>query len=140
MNLHPGKMDMPMRSGCMERKSAKSFSYAPFIFKSMLLFLAFMGVLVGHLYLRQQSVKAAERADSLKKQIEDVRSETRNLRNQVAKLNGWPNIRMKIEKFKLGLGPAAPGQIMRIGVYTPRQAASVPLTPLSVASASRGTR
>ena len=70
MNLHPGKMDTAVRSARMERKSTQSFSYAPFIFKSMLLFLAFMGVLVWHLYLRQQSVKAAERTEGLKEQIE----------------------------------------------------------------------
>ena len=140
MNLHPGKMDTAVRSARIERKSTQSFSYAPFIFKSMLLFLAFMGVLVWHLYLRQQSVKAAERTEGLKEQIEKVRSETRNLRNQVAKLNGWPHIRRKIVEFKLGLGPAAPGQITRISVYSPKQAAAIPLSPLNVASASRSGR
>lgn len=137
MNLHPGKMELPAAAPRRaEKRSARSSCCGAFLFKIMLLFLGYMGVLVFHLYLRQQSVKAAERTEDLKEQIKKVESETRNLRNHVATLTGWPHISRKIVEFKLALGPAAPGQILRTTVYTPKQAAAIPLTPLNVAAAA----
>ena len=44
------------------------------------------------------------------------------------------HISRMIAKFKLDLRPAMHGQIINIGVYTPEQAATIPLTPLKVAS------
>ena len=83
MNLHPGKMELPAAAPRRtENRSARRSCYGPFLFKIMLLFLGFMTVLVIHLYLRQQSVKAAERTEDLDKQIKKVEAETRNLRNQ----------------------------------------------------------
>ena len=141
MNLHPGKMELPAAAvRRVENRSARSSCCGPFLVKIMLLFLLFMGVLVIHLYLRQQSVKSAERTEDLEKQIKKVEAETRNLRNHVATLTSWPHISRKIVEFKLALGPAAPGQILRTTVYTPKQAAAIPLTPLNVAAASRRGR
>ena len=141
MNLHPGKMELPAGAPRRaENRSARSAYCGLFLFKIMLIFLGFMTVLVCHLYLRQQSVKAAERTEDLDKQIKKIEAETRNLRNHVATLTGWPHISRKIVEFKLALGPAAPGQILRTPVYTPKQAAAILLTPLSVAAASRRTR
>ncbi len=141
MNLHPGKMELPAAAPRrVESRGARSSYCGPFLFKIMLIFLGFMTVLVIHLYLRQQSVKSAERTEDLDKQIKKVEAETRNLRNHVATLTGWPHISRKIVEFKLALGPAAPGQILRTPVYSPKQAAAIPLTPLSVAAASRRTR
>ena len=141
MNLHPGKMELPAAAvRRAENRSAKSTCYGPFLIRIMLLFLGFMGVLVIHLYLHQQSVKSAERTEDLEKQIKKVEAETRNLRNHVATLTSWPHISRKIVEFKLALGPAAPGQILRTTVYTPKQAAAIPLTPLNVAAASRRGR
>lgn len=136
MNLYPGKMSSAFPRERDRRKSANFRCYSGFVVKSTVLFLAFMMVLVAHLYLRQQSVKSAERTDDIKKRIQDVKAETRNLRIHVAKLTDWKHISRKIREFKLDLGPAASGQILRIAVYSPQQAASIPLTPLKVASAN----
>ena len=136
MNLYPGKMSAPVHRGHDRKQTASFRCYSGFVVKSTMLFLAFMMVLVAHLYLRQQSVKSAERTDDIKKQINEVRAETRNLRIHVAKLTDWKHISSKIREFKLDLVQAASGQIVRIAVYTPQQAASIPLTPLTVASAN----
>ena len=136
MSLHPVKMNGMGMVGEKKRRSGSGLGcYSGFVVKFVIIILAFMAVLVGHLYLCQQSVKSAERTDDIKKQIMDVRAENRNLRNHVAKLTGWPHINRKISEFRLALGPAASGQIIRIGVYTPERAAKIPLTPLKVASA-----
>lgn len=138
MNLQPGKINGTIRGSTKRQSGEGLFCYSGFVVKFVCLVLAFMSVLVAHLYLRQQCVKSAERTDDIKKQIMDVKAENRNLRNHVAKLTGWPHISRKIREFKLALGPAESGQIMRIGVYSPEQAAKIPLTPIKVASA--GTR
>lgn len=109
-------------------------SYGGVVVKFILIVLAFMGAFVGHLYLRQQSVKSAERTDDIKKQIMEVNAENRNLRIRVAELTSWPHISRKIAQFKLALRPAMSGQIINIGVYSPEQAAKIPLTPLKYAS------
>ena len=111
-------------------------NYSGFVIKFILIIFAFMGAFVGHLYLRQQSVKSAERTDDIKRQLMEVRAENRNLKIKVAELTGWRHISRKIAQFKLDLAPAQPGQIINIGVYTPEQAANIPLTPLKVASNS----
>ena len=138
MNLQPGKINGTIR-GANKRQHSENFScYSGFVVKFLCLTLAFMTVLVAHLYLRQQCVKSAERTDDIKKQIMDVKAENRNLRNAVAKLTGWPHVSKMLRQFKLNLGPAESGQIIKIGVYSPEQAAKIPLTPIKVASA--GTR
>ena len=116
------------------RNNGKSCNYGGFIVKFILVIIAFMGVLVGHLYLRQQSVKSAERTDDIKKQLMDVKAENCHLRNSIEELKNWTHISRKIAQFKLPLVQAAFGQIITIGVYTPEQAARIPLTPLKVAS------
>ena len=143
MNLQPVKIGGNSIMGeRRKRNNSNSGSYSGFVVKFILVIIAFMAVLVGHLYLRQQSVKSAERTDDIKKQIMDVKAENRNLRNQVAGLTSWEHISRMIVRFKLDLKPAMHGQIINIGVYTPEQAATIPLTPLKVASntsyASRG--
>lgn len=71
MNLYPGKMSASVHRG-HDRKQNENFRCCSgFVVKSTVLFLAFMMVLVGHLYLRQQSVKSAERTDDIKKQINE---------------------------------------------------------------------
>ena len=139
MNLQPKRMNGSVCPRSKRRDSEKIHCYGGFVFKFVLLFLGFMGVLVFHLYLRQQCVKTAERTDDIKKAIVNVQVENRNLRNHLAKLTGWEHISSKIREFKLPLAPAEPGQIIRIGVYTPEQAATIPLTPLKVASVTGGT-
>lgn len=140
MSLHPIRMNGTVISGEKRRNNGASLGcYGGFVFKFVMLILAFMAVLVGHLYLRQQSVKSAERTDDIKKQIMDVRAENRNLRNHVAGLTGWSHISRKIVQFRLPLVQPASGQIINIGVYSVEQAAKIPLTPLKVASAA-GTR
>ena len=136
MNLQPKRMSGAVSPRSKRRDSEKIHGVSGVVFKFVLIFLMFMGVLVWHLYLRQQCVKSAERADDIKKQIVNVQVENRNLRNHLAKLTGWGHISSKIREFKLPLAPAEPGQIIRIGVYTPEQAAAIPLTPLKVASVS----
>jgi hypothetical protein len=116
------------------KNSSNVRNYSGFVVKFILIVLAFMGAFVGHLYLRQQSVRSAERTDDIKKQIMQVRAENRNLKIKVAELTGWRHISRMIVRFKLDLAPAQPGQIINIGVYTPEQAANIPLTPLKVAS------
>ena len=135
MNLQPGKINGTIR-GPVKRQRSESFAcYSGFVVKFVCLVFAFMSVLVAHLYLRQQCVKSAERTDDIKKQIMDVKAENRNLRNDVAKLTGWPHVSKKIRQFKLALGPAEFGQRIKIVVYSPEQAAKIPLTPIKVASA-----
>lgn len=116
-------------------RTAAAFSpYAGFIIKFLLLFLIFMGVLVCQLFLSQKTVKSIDRTNILRQETENVKAEIINLRNQVAKLESWPHIQARIRKFNLPLVQAVPGQIINIGVYTPQQAAKIPLTPLTVAS------
>ena len=135
MNLQPVKIG---GTGIMgerrKRNSAGAVNYGGFVVKFILVIIAFMAVLIGHLYLRQQSVKSAERTDDIKQQIMEVKAENRNLRNHVAGLTRLEHISRMIAKFKLDLRPAMHGQIINIGVYTPEQAATIPLTPLKVAS------
>ena len=138
MNLQPGKINGTIRNAGKRQRNENLSCYSGFVVKFVCLIFAFMTVLVAHLYLRQQCVKSAERTDDIKKQIMDVKAENRNLRNDVAKLTGWPHVSKMIRHFKLNLGPAESGQIIRIGVYSPEQAAKIPLTPIKVASA--GTR
>ena len=135
MNLQPVRIDSSGISGvCRRRNRENNGSYGLFIFKFLLVIIAFVAVLVGHLYLRQQSVKSAERTDDIKKQIMDVKAENRNLRNQIEELTTLGHVTRMIAKFNLDLKPAMYGQIINIGVYTPEQAANIPLTPLKVAS------
>lgn len=139
MNLQPVRIGGTRITGTGRRNSSGNLSgYGAFAVKFILMIIAFMAVLVGHLYLRQQSVKSAERTDDIKQQIMEVKAENRNLRNHVAKLTEWGHISRMIAKFKLELGPAVSGQIITIGVYTPEQAATIPLTPLKVASNMAG--
>ena len=85
MNLHPGKMELPAAAPRRtENRSARRSCYGPFLFKIMLIFLGFMSVLVIHLYLRQQSVKAAERTEDLDKQIKKVEAEI--LKDRLARI------------------------------------------------------
>ena len=134
MNLQPKRMNGSVCPRSKRRDSEKIHCYGGFVFKFVLLFLGFMGVLVFHLYLRQQCVKTAERTDDIKKQIMDVKAENRNLRNRIEELTTLGHVTRMIAKFNLDLNPAMYGQIINIGVYTPEQAANIPLTPLKVAS------
>ena len=135
MNLQPGKINGTLRHSSKKQNGEKFSCYSVFIVKFVCLILAFTSVFVAHLYLRQQCVKSAERTDDIKKQIMDVKIENLNLRNKVATLTSWPHISQKIRQFKLALRPAESGQIIRIAVYSPTQAAAIPMTPLRVASA-----
>lgn len=137
MNLQPARVNgINITRERRMRNSGTHSNYGVFVIKFILVIIAFMGVLVGHLYLRQQSVKSAERTDDIKKQILEVKAENCNLRNHVESLTQLSHISRKIEQFKLALRPAAFGQIITIGVYTPEQAARIPLTPLKVASSA----
>lgn len=142
MNLQPVKMAGTRIPGERRRNDRDSIrNYGGFVIKFIFVIIAFAGVLVGHLYLRQQSVKSAERTDDIKQQIMEVKAENRNLRNHVARLTEWGHISRMIARFKLDLGPAMSGQIITIGVYTPEQAATIPLTPLKVAAnTAQGSR
>ena len=140
MSLHPVKMNGMGMTGKSRRRGETNFScYSGFVVKFVIVILAFTAVLVGHLYLCQQSVKSAERTDDIKKQIMDINAENLNLRNHVARLTGWGHVNRKIAEFRLPLRPAVSGQIIRIGVYTPERAANIPLTPLKVASAAESS-
>lgn len=135
MSLQSVRMSGFSVSGGRRRQNSSNVrSYSGFVVKFIIIVLAFTGAFVGHLFLRQQSVKSAERTDDIKKQIIEVRAENRSLSIKVAELTGWPHISRKIAQFKLALRPAMSGQIINIGVYTPEQAAKIPLTPLKVAS------
>lgn len=137
MNLYPTRSNgIGTGSERRRRNSDKARNYGGFVVKFILVIIAFMGVLVGHLYLRQQSVKSAERTDDIKKQIMEVKAENCHLRNKIEELKNWSHISRKIAQFKLPLVQAAFGQIISIGVYTPEQAAKIPLTPLKVASSA----
>jgi|GEM_PF-1707249 len=129
-----------LRSSRKKQNSEKIASYSIFMFKFVCVILAFTSVFVIHLYLRQQCVKSAERTDNIKRQLMDVKVENMNLRNKVASLTGWPHISRKIREFNLALRPAESGQIVRIVVYSPKQAAAIPLTPIKVASAGNNSR
>ena len=121
-----------------KRKSENWHFYCGFFVKFLMIFLCFMMVLVGHLYLRQLSVNSSFRTDNIKKQIDEIKAENRNLRNSVEKLTGWQHITQKIREFKLPLRPAEAGQITSLGrILTNEQAARIPLTPIRVASAGK---
>ncbi len=135
MNLYPARSN-GTGSERRRRNNGNTMNYGGFVVKFILVIIAFMGVLVGHLYLRQQSVKSADRTDDIKKQIQEVKAENCHLRNTIEELKNWSHISKKIAQFKLPLVQAAFGQIISIGVYTPEQAANIPLTPLKVASSA----
>ena len=139
MELRPGTNTS---YSVMSQKSDRgSFHfYCGFFVKFLMIFLCFMMVLVGHLYLRQLSVNSANRTDTIKKEIEEIKAENRNLRNNVEKLTGWQHITRKIREFKLPLRPAEAGQRVSLGrVFTNEQASRIPLTPIRVASAGNRT-
>ena len=137
MNLYPARVNgIGSGSERRRRNSDSARNYGGFVIKFIVVIIAFMGVLVGHLYLRQQSVKSSERTDDIKKQLLEVKAENCHLRNSIEELKNWSHISRKIAQFKLPLVQAAFGQIMSIGVYPPEQAAKIPLTPLKVASAA----
>lgn len=142
MNLYPTRSNSIGAGGERRRRSSDNTrNYGGFVVKFILVIIAFMGVLVGHLYLRQQSVKSAERTDDIKKQIMEVKAENCHLRNRIEELKNWSHISRKITQFKLPLVQPSFGQIITIGVYTPEQAANIPLTPLKMASsAAYGSR
>ena len=137
MELRPGtKASYSVMS--QKRNSEKFHFCCGFFVKFLMIFLCFMMVLVGHLYLRQLSVNSAFRTDNIKKEIEEIKAENRNLRNNVEKLTGWQHITRKIQDFKLPLRPAEAGQVTSLGrVFTNEQAARIPLTPIRVASAGK---
>jgi len=97
-------------------------------------FLGVALILIGYISLCQRSMRCAENSAKLEKQIARVQAGNLHLRNRCAALTGWSHVQRKMQEFGLGLVPASPGQIIRIGIYTPKQAASISLKPLSVAS------
>ena len=135
MQLRPG---LATSYSGQKRDNEKFYFCCGFFVKFLMIFLCFMMALVGHLYLRQLSVNSAFRTDNIKREIEEIKAENRNLRNNVEKLTGWQHITQKIREFKLPLGPAEAGQIASLGrVFTNEQASRISLTPIRVASAGK---
>ena len=132
MNIQPGKnkcvrKSRPVQQGSPGGKLAAVFRFAFVV-------AAVAGLLNTYIFLNQK-ITETERAIRRTHQTEREIAQLRIRREQ---LSAWPHIRAMIARFDLRLHEAAPGQVSKIAILSPVQAARMPLE--SVASAAPAVR
>ncbi len=136
MNIQPGKLKRQRKStqhGAMKLGARLG---------AVIKFALFLGIIAAflniYIYLNQRIAETDLAIRETKKRLHQTEREIAQLRIQREELSRWEHIRAKIAQFKLGLREPAPGQVGRMALLSPQQAAMIPLE--TVASTNRGTR
>lgn len=137
MNIQPGRITGERKHTFAPRSEAGRGRFGV-LFKLLLIFLALAAVCNAHIYLMQRTAESGRKARALAREIDEIGNDNTNLRNRREALSDWRHIQTQIARFNLRLRSALPGQVRPMPLYSPRQAALIPLTPVAVAS--RGPR
>ena len=122
MNIQPGRMNRN-RSGSTARRDPQ-FGRQLGRVVAVVLFLALISsVLAAHIFMKQKITEKERRIREAKLNISRINTELVNLRNQYEEKCSFPFIRRQIVRFNLNLVPAEPGQVVRMAIYSPAQAA-----------------
>ena len=102
------------------------------------LFAAVAGLLNTYIFLNQKITETERAIRRTQRELHQTEREIAQLRIRREQLSAWPHIRAMIARFDLRLHEAAPGQVSKIAILSPVQAARMPLE--SVASAAPAVR
>ncbi len=132
MNIQPGKTKCvrkarPVHQGSPGGKLAALFRFAFVV-------AAVAGLLNTYIFLNQKITETERAIRRTQRELHQTEREIAQLRIRKEQLSAWPHIRAMIARFDLRLREAAPGQVSRIAILSPGQAARMPLE--SVASAA----
>lgn len=136
MNIQPGKTKCvrkarPVRQGSPGGKLAAVFRFAFVV-------AAVAGLLNTYIFLNQKITETERAIRQTRRELHRTEREIAQLRIRKEQLSAWPHIRAMIARFDLRLREAVPGQVSKIAILSPGQAARMPLE--SVASAAPAAR
>ena len=136
MNIQPGKnkcvrKSRPVQQGSPGGKLAAVFRFAFVV-------AAVAGLLNTYIFLNQKITETERAIRRTQRELHQTEREIAQLRIRREQLSAWPHIRAMIARFDLRLHEAAPGQVSKIAILSPVQAARMPLE--SVASAAPAAR
>lgn len=132
MNIQPGKTKCvrkarPVHQGSPGGKLAAVFRFAFVV-------AAVAGLLNTYIFLNQKITETERAIRRTQRELHQTEREIAQLRIRKEQLSAWPHIRAMIARFDLRLREAVPGQVSKIAILSPGQAARMPLE--SVASAA----
>lgn len=126
MNIQSGRRGVPARGA--QRRTSGGPSLArrlPILAKTVLFFAIAAGLFNSYIYLNQRISDSDRAIRKAKREITKVENEIAQARIRGEELRAWPYISSQIRRFNLQLRPAAPGQIRRMTMMSPPQAAQV---------------
>lgn len=132
MNIQSGRSSA--RKPMPVREQGQMAGRLLFTFKLILFGFALAGILNCHIYLRQQITVTKRSIRKTDNDIKRIERELENIRIRRSELTQWPYIQGRIAHFGLKLQPAESGQMRRMRLYSPAQAATIPLAPVRIAS------
>ena len=131
MNIQSGRRSV--RKPVPGREKGRLTGSLFFTFKLILFGFALAGIFNCHIYLRQQITVTKRAIRKTDADIRQIGRELENLRIRRSELTQWPYIQARIAYYGLKLQPAEAGQMRRMRLYSPAQAASIPLVPVQIA-------
>ena len=131
MNIQPGKTKCvrkarPARQGSLGEKLSAVFRFA-FVVGAV------AGLLNIYIFLNQKITETERSIRRTQRELHQTEREIAQLRIRREQLSAWPHIRAMIARFDLRLHEAAPGQVSKIAILSPVQAARMPLESVATA-------
>jgi len=132
MNIQSGRRSA--RKSMPVREQGQLAGRLFFTFKLILFGFVLAGIFNCHIYLRQQITVTRRSIRKTDADIRQIERELENLRIRRSELTKWPYIQARIAHYGLKLQPAEAGQMRRMRLYSPAQAAGIPLAPVRIAA------
>ena len=128
LNIQPGKGKKTRLTPSPAARSGNGIgSKIASVFKVAFFIAVVAGISNCYIYLNQKIVETDRKIAAGNKEIHKIERELEGLRIRREKFRAWPHISKMMTVFRLNLRVPQSGQVCKLNVLTPEQAAMVPL-------------
>lgn len=128
LNIQPGKGKKTRLTPSPAARTGSGFgSKIASIFKVAFFIAVVAGIINCYIYLNQKIVETDRKIAAGNKEIHKIERELEGLRIRREKFRAWSHVSKMMTVFRLNLRVPQSGQICKLNILTPEQAAMIPL-------------